>query len=172
MGSGEKRYIEPCYIGRTKFMAGIFLSRKIAESKPYADSLELQAYDTYADAERAFFDMYTDWIDKNEFYVNKLYDVRKRNVYAAVCIPEGAGVFEMENMSVLFRATVRRNINIFSDTILDNLTYEEATKKVKVFLSKTIGKFRVEMYGQPKVNRLITWNEAARRRNMTGIYYK
>lgn len=172
MDSGEKRYREPCYIGSTKFMAGIFLSRKIAESKPYADSLELQAYDTYADAERAFFDMYEEWIDKNEFYVNKLFDVRKRNVYAAVCIPEGAGVFEMENMSVFFRTAVGRGINIFSDTIVDDLTYEEATKKVKVFLSKPIGKFRVEMYGQPKVNRLITWHEATKRRNMTGIYDK
>lgn len=172
MESGTNRYVISCYIGRTKFMAGIFLSRKIAEAKPYASALELTEYATYEEAEQMFFNEYGSWINKKEFYVNKLYDVRKRNIYAAVCIPEGAGVFEMENFTVLYEAATGRRFNICSDWMLDELTYEEAVRRVKKYLSKSVGKFRVEIYGQPKVNVLITWEEAVRRRNMTGIYEK
>ena len=157
------------YIGRTKYMAGIFLTRKIAEGKKYGNSLALTQYQSYEEAEKAFFDSYGDWVTREGFQANRLYDVKRRDIYAVVLIPEGAGVFERENLANTFLYVVGRRFNPFADQILEGLDYEAAVKKVKVIMSKKVGKIRIERFGNPPINHLITWEEAAKRRSMTGF---
>ena len=65
------KIIVPCYIGETKFKAGIFLSRQIINRKKYKDSLKITEFSSYDEAKQAFLSYYKH-ISEDELRLNCL----------------------------------------------------------------------------------------------------
>ncbi len=98
---------QTCYIGETKSMAGIFLSRKIAESKKFYEHLSLTEYTDFKAAEEVFLKKYSDVVGEI-IHLNELYQVRDKAMYSVFYTPLCIGItdsYEFEkNLKIILGA--------------------------------------------------------------------
>lgn len=110
-------------IGKTRFSAGLFLSKRIANRKLYASHLKFEEFSDFQTAEQTFFKCYP-WLDTGEFKLNKLYPVKERPEYCIYYTREivliGEGDTADEVAAMCFNAS---EDDVFIKTLSD---YEEA----------------------------------------------
>ena len=85
------------YIGETQYKAGIFLSQRIAENKPYGKHLVLKKFENFNAAETVFFEKYGEVVQKEEFRLNRLFQVRESPLYSVYWTSFCAGVTYTKN---------------------------------------------------------------------------
>lgn len=99
--------IGECFIGETKYKAGIFLSIKIAEGKPYYKHLKLEAYSDFQTAESEFLRRYREKLSEEIIRLNRLYEVRERPLYSVFCTPLCVGMtcseYALENFCIILK---------------------------------------------------------------------
>ena len=123
-----KKIIVPCYIGETKFKAGIFLSRQIVDRKKYAESLRLMKFGSYQEAREAFLKAYGE-ITGEDIRLNYLYEVRSREIYSVLSTPYYVGVYETHLRELFYQESCLKHAkNVVSQ---DCLSYEEAIKTAR-----------------------------------------
>lgn len=113
-----------CYIGETKFCAGIFLSKKIIARKAYGESLRLEKYPEFEQAYEAFLQKYGAKLHVETIMLNKLYQVRDKNCLTVFYNPEMVGITYTEQYSQNIWAICRSDITEF--WYKHNMSYEEA----------------------------------------------
>lgn len=83
MGSQDKGIgIVPCYIGKTRYSAGIFLSKEIGRRKPYGKHLEFEEFANYRIAAAEFERRYPETMTTEEFVLNKLFRVKPESLFS------------------------------------------------------------------------------------------
>lgn len=123
----------PCYIGKTKFKAGIFLSRQIAGRKKYAEHLKLMKFENYEQAKEAFLQAHGKVTGEN-IRLNCLYDVRDKEIYSVFLTPYHVGIFETELKGMFKKLPFPENGQ--GAVWQDYLTYEQAVKIVREHFSR------------------------------------
>lgn len=78
----KKNLTFPCFIGTTKYSAGIFLSRKIAARQKYAQHLRLEEFPNFDQASEEFFSRYPQLANVDDFNANRIYKVKEEPFYA------------------------------------------------------------------------------------------
>ena len=118
-----------CYICTTRTSAGIFLSGKIMDKKIYGRHLRTEVFENFADAEKVFWERYSDQVSKEKFHLNQLYQVKDKKMYSVYSTPYLVGMSYTDNFY--------DNLNLLlpKDSVIPytrhNLTYEEATNYVR-----------------------------------------
>lgn len=125
---------QSCYIGETRYKAGIFLSIKIAEGKPYFKHLKLEAYSDFQTAESEFLRRYREKLSEEIIRLNRLYEVREHPLYSVFYTPFCVGMTHTEtafkNSQVIFRGYTGP---VWWKHALD---YEEAVRRVWIKLHR------------------------------------
>lgn len=96
-------------LGTTKFKAGIFLSGKIAERKPYFKALKLELFDSVEEAEATFRARYGDTIGDTKIKLNQLYTVKDEHAYSVFWTKHVVGITYTENYYDNFKVLVSDN---------------------------------------------------------------
>lgn len=128
MDFATERTKAPCYIGETKFKAGIFLSRQIAGRKKYAEHLKFMKFDSYEQAKEAFLHDFGNVTGEN-IRPNRLYDVRDRDIYSVFLTSYHVGIFDTELKGMFKKLPFPQNGQ--EAVWQDYLTYEEAVKIIR-----------------------------------------
>lgn len=125
MENNERVAFEPpCFIGSTKFSAGIFLSRQITERKLYADHVKLEEFKSYYLAETEFKTRYPGLIERDEFRLNKLFRVKEEPFYAIFWTSEKIVMTNEKNMYTNIKILLPDD---WQDTwSKSSMTYEQA----------------------------------------------
>lgn len=97
------------FIGETKFQAGIFLSRKIAERKIYYPALKIESFETLEEAMATFRSRYGDTVDIGKIKLNVLHQVKDERAYSVFWTKQVVGITETENYSDNFNVLVPDN---------------------------------------------------------------
>lgn len=128
MDSARKSLEVPCFIGETKFKAGIFLSENIARKKAYFKDLQLFRFPNYLMAKERFMEIYGEFIEE-DFCPNKLYEVRSKKIYSVFSTPYFVGVVETEKSEMIDFTKVTKDVEKIRWQ--DYLLYENAIKIAK-----------------------------------------
>lgn len=150
------KIIVPCYIGETKFKAGIFLSRQIINRKKYKDSLKITEFSSYDEAKQAFLSYYKH-ISEDELRLNCLYEVRDRHIYTVFSTMNAFGIVEEETRTT-FLPAILGDIDL-SIRFRYDLTYEEAQKVARNIFVRIYKRPEYYIRGNIPLNRAITLQE-------------
>lgn len=156
----EREGIKSCYIGRTKYSAGIFLSMQVAKRKKYGKYLKFTVYPDFAEAEKAFWSEYSDVIEKQNFRLNQLYPVAEKPLYSVfstwyhVGMTYGDNCFECADM-VLPK-------NSMEPYWEHNLTYDDAITIVKNHFVKMYKDYRYYIHFPIRLHEVISLNDVKR----------
>ena len=97
------------FLGTTKFKAGIFLSGKIAERKPYFKALKLESFDSVEEAEAVLRDRYGDAIGDAKIKLNVLHQIRDERAYSVFWTKQVVGITYTNNYSDNFNVLLPDN---------------------------------------------------------------
>lgn len=124
MDAYKKRSLTTCYIGKTKFSAGIFLSHEIARRKAYGKHLKFVEYDNWEKALDAFLSRYKNHLDDEDIIPNKLYSIYPTNAYSVFYSPYYVGITYSKHYNDNLSVIMRNSKDYFYAK--HNLTYEDA----------------------------------------------
>ena len=138
------KIIVPCYIGETKFKAGIFLSRQIINRKKYKDSLKITEFSSYDEAKQAFLSYYK--------HISE-----DRHIYTVFSTMNAVGIVEEETRTT-FLPAILGDIDL-SIRFRYDLTYEEAQKVARNIFVRIYKRPEYYIRGNIPLNRAITLQE-------------
>ena len=119
-----------CYIGTTKYSAGIFLSRKIAARTPYSKYLRLEEFEDFGSALSEFFIRYPTLRGCDGFALNKLFRIKEPPLYSVFSTLEHVVITEdkngFDNIEILLPDDWREAY------VKGGLTYEEAQEYARM----------------------------------------
>ena len=147
-----------CYVAETKYKAGIFLSNKIAEKRPYYKQLSLREFDCFEEAFAFFEKNHTIDVAEDEcLRLNHLYSVRDEPFYTVLSTPFAVGItntkYWQDNVKVLF-ANAQENV-----WVKHNLKYEEAQQYAKMRFCKIWKNEKYYVEGKFPLNKIVTLND-------------
>lgn len=153
-----------CFIGETRFYAGIFLSRKIAMRKPYANSLRLIQFESFAEAVQRFLEMYGEIVNLKELRVNTLYQVRAKDIYSVVYTSYGAGITLTENFAYNVSCMLSESCHTLAAE--HGLEYEQAAEAVRTRFVEQYGISLFYINGSIPLNQIITFETMLKRNHL------
>ncbi|MDO5424032.1 MAG: hypothetical protein Q4F41_09930 [Eubacteriales bacterium] len=128
---------EICYIGETKYKAGIFISLEAAQSKKYFDQLIMEAYPSLEAAKNTFTEKYANVLGGGEIKLNYLYQIREAPQYSVFETSFCVGITHTKGYKDSLKRIFTKPVRSVHWT--HGLSYESAVDKVYSILAMKRG---------------------------------
>ena len=122
--------------------------------------MHTEVFENFQEAEKEFFGRYSDWVSKEDFHLNQLYQVKDKNMYSVFSTPYYVGMTYTENCY--------ENVDMLlpADSAIPwwthSLTYEKAVEKVKMDFVRRYGNSNLYIHLPIRIHQAISLNDVIR----------